>query len=202
MRKTLVAVVLVLGLIPGGTAASSAAPARLERYAAALWSVGQKKDGTEKLVVALVWAEEQGEESSASFGLFRGYCPAPSDGDDCLVSIDGAVVGKAKPGEAEVDAALGSAHLKVTRRGRTHEITWTADNVPPEPDAGSIGCGEDVAWASAWGERAASASGSALREKLRADAPIHLADLTLQAAICDPTGGLLSVAARYLRAET
>jgi hypothetical protein len=145
------------------------------------------RDGTVRMVAAFLWVSEvPGGETSSHFGLFEAYCPDSDSPDGCLLSIDDSLFGKAKAGEVEIDPTLGSAHLKVKRHGRTHEITWTGE-AALQPDAGETTCDEESGGASAWGRRAASASGVGLGKKLKADAALHIATLTFGAHFCDPT---------------
>lgn len=106
--------------------------------------------------------------------------------DDCSITLAGAVAGEPRPGDVfDVDPALGSAYLKITRKGVTHEVSWTAsDDLAPVTSA--YPCGPlPAAPTGAGAVRPAMASGTVFGKPVTAaSADGGFASLSVQAFGC------------------
>ncbi|MGH2753965.1 MAG: hypothetical protein ACRDLB_05980 [Actinomycetota bacterium] len=189
MRHRLVLPALAIVLL--SSPVSDAAPVLIERNAFAIWGVGETDRGGTKIVGVLAWTSESpdGSEESASFAFFRGWCTDATDEDSCFVVLDnGFISGKARPGEITIDGASRSAHLKITRRGRTSEVTWE-DAAVVEPVGGETTCEDDESGVVAVIDRTAEASGTVWGKQVTAAAEPHFGHLTVGSNVC-PGGAL------------
>jgi hypothetical protein len=183
MRRTIVALMgLVVALSAGS---SSAEPVRVERNAFALWRVGRLGPDASKIVGVAVWTSRSPDQPGeiARFAVHEGICFDGAEDESCLISSDGYFSGKAKPGEVTIDPALGSARLKVTRRGVTTDVTWDAlDEV--EPMAGQASCGESEGGPMALAQRRSIATGRVMGRRVPKDPELQAADIVLGARVC------------------
>jgi hypothetical protein len=63
---------------------------------------------------------------ATTFGIYRASCLGRATSENCYVS-DRGLTGELRAGDVfEFDPVLGSARLEVTRKGRTHSVTWEA----------------------------------------------------------------------------
>ena len=100
------------------------------------------------------------------WNISRGECWDAASPDSCIVTNRGWVGGRLREGDVfEFDSDLSSAHLKVTRRGITHEVTWsaTSDQVPV---LRAGGCGLPTVATDAGVRRDASAEGRIFGHKV------------------------------------
>jgi hypothetical protein len=171
-----------------GAPASGAAPVALERNAFAMWAVGRSGADASRTVGVSLWTTRSPDEIEevARFAIFEGVCFDGSDTDSCLVSTSGHLSGTARPGEFSIDEATGSAHLKVTRRGKTTEINWEG-LMEAEPGAHEVYCGEMDSGMQATLQRAATATGTVKGRRMPADPAFHAAEITTGAQAC-PNG--------------
>ena len=67
-----------------------------------------------------------------TFGIYRASCLGRATSENCYVS-DRGLAGELRAGDVfAFDPVLGSARLEVTRKGRTHSVTWEgASGVAP-----------------------------------------------------------------------
>lgn len=79
--------------------------------------------------------------TKASYMVFRGFCSedATDPYAECMVSDRGFKSGSLKPGEYEIDPSLQTASVKLSRKGTTHEVTWSS-SAPSQPAAFETYC--------------------------------------------------------------
>jgi hypothetical protein len=100
------------------------------------------------------------------WNISRAECMDTTSLDSC-VFIDRGIGGRFREGDFfEFDEDLSSAHLKVTRRGFTHEVTWTATS-DHEPLVRTGGCGLPTVATNAGVRRDASAEGLVFGHKVK-----------------------------------
>lgn len=138
--KRLLLSVLVAGLVmPAPVRADDGV--ETNRLAIGLLSL-KPKGGSVPFVGALIRERVSGGETTASFALFNGFCPeGSSDLMECMISSNGYVSGELKEREFEIDPLLRSAYLDITRRGTTHQVSWSA-TTPRAPQAFEAYCEE------------------------------------------------------------
>ena len=100
------------------------------------------------------------------WNISRGECVDASRLDSCVMS-DRGIGGRFREGDVfEFDEDLSSAHLKVTRRGITHEVMWTATS-DHAPVLRADGCGIPTVATTAGVRRDASADGRVFGHKMK-----------------------------------
>jgi hypothetical protein len=119
----------------------------------------------------MAWPPEDGSLDSPGsvpvlWGISRGECRNADDLDSCIVTDSGYVGGRFREGDVfEFDEDLSSAHLKVTRKGITHEVRWTASS-DHAPVVRAGGCGVPTVATNAGVQREASAEGRVFGHKV------------------------------------
>lgn len=95
------------------------------------------------------------------FAIGRGVCRGDSIPEDCSIQRRSVLADELRGNDVfEVDPALETAHLKITRRGVTHEMTWTAAG-DARPVSTEYACGQVPSGPkSAGAVRTATASGT------------------------------------------
>ena len=112
----------------------------------------------------MAWPPEDGSLDSPGsmpvlWNISRGECWDTDSADSCIVTDRGHVGGRFREGDVfEFDEDLSSAHLKVTRKGITHEVRWTATS-DHAPVLRAGGCGVPTVATNAGFRRDASAEG-------------------------------------------
>lgn len=184
---------LTLLVFIAGAPASGAAPIALERNAFAMWAVGRSGGDASRIVGVSLWTTRSPDEveETARFAIYEGLCLDASDSNSCLVSSSGHLSGIAKPGEFSIDESTESAHLKVTRRGKTTEVNWEG-LMDAEPAVHEVYCEEMDSGMQATLQRAATATGLVKGRRMPADAAFHAAEITTGAQAC-PNGDDLDV---------
>lgn len=104
--------------------------------------------------------------TKASYMVFRGYCfdGATDPLAECMVSDRGYKSGSLKPDEYDIDPLLRTASVKLSRKGTTHEVTWTS-SVPSQPAAFETYCESGDPSAAAGGGFNALADGTLFGKK-------------------------------------
>lgn len=133
---------LVLALIAAVMPISPAqAGIRVEHRTDAVF-VLPKRNGVHQVfwvsALRMAWPPEDGSLDSPGsvpvlWSITRGECRNTTSLDPCVVTQSRSIGGRFRDGDIfEFDEDLSSAHLKVTRRGITHEVRWTAtsDHAP------------------------------------------------------------------------
>lgn len=106
--------------------------------------------------------------TNIGFVIQEGECFVPDDVESCVIGDrDRSVGGNFRDGDLfEFDDDLGYAHLKVRRKGITHEVTWRA-TAEPIATVSDTSCGFVPAGVAAGLKRDAEAAGSVLGRSLR-----------------------------------
>ena len=174
MRRLLVSF-LALGLIAMGSPAHSGI--RTEHNARAVFLLPER-NGVRPVYFVVVTSMDAG--GYVGFGILRGIC-APDQKPRCVATRKGSIVGELSEGDVfEIDQTLETAYLKVTRRGITHEVTWTTDD-PIGPLTLPYGCGEDQVPDRAGIARTGSASATIFGREMEVSSEDQ-ADVSLSAA--------------------
>jgi hypothetical protein len=166
---------LVLALVAAVAPVSPAkAGIRVEHTARAIF-VLPERDGVHPVLsvsaLRMVWPPEDGSlESPGSvlvgWSITRGECLDTASLDSCVLS-DRGVRGRFREGDVfEFDEDLESAHLSVTRKGITHEVSWTATS-DHAPVVETQGCGLPTVATNAGVRRDASAEGRLFGHKVK-----------------------------------
>lgn len=135
--KRLVVFFLALGVIAMASTAHSGI--RTEHNARAVFLLPER-NGVRPLYFVTVTSMDAG--AYVGFGILRGVC-APEQKPRCIATPKGSIVGELGEGDVfEIDQNLETAYLKVTRRGITHEVSWTTDD-QLGPLTLPYDCGED-----------------------------------------------------------
>jgi hypothetical protein len=101
------------------------------------------------------------------WNISRGECRDTTSLDSCAVTQSKSIGGRFRDGDIfEFEEDLSSAHLKVTRHGVTHEVSWTATS-DHFPIVRTDGCGIPTVATTAGVRRAASAEGRVFGHKMR-----------------------------------
>lgn len=162
MRRTLVCLVAFLAFAAAG-AGPGHAGIRTERRAEAFFLLPERDGRRPFLYVTVheITADYEG------FGLSRGFCYGDDIPASCKTATGSAIAGELRGGDVfEIDPALDAAYLKVTRKGVTHELTWTATG-DPAPSTTEHECGPVPAGPKSAGvTRAALASGTIFGREL------------------------------------
>ncbi|MEA2432653.1 MAG: hypothetical protein QOG54_110 [Actinomycetota bacterium] len=161
MRRITIAALSLMTLVLASGLAN--AGVRVEQRAWASFSKPSRNGGTTKILVTA----NRYDNIDAGFALSRWSCPDESE--DCK-RLPGGIAGDLQGDDIfEIDTTLESAHLKVTRKGITHEITWTGNG------AGSIvnndfDCNNQVPMGTETGiARAGAAEGSVFGTRVQVD---------------------------------
>lgn len=138
----------------------------------------------------MAWPPEDGSLGSPGsvpvlWNISRGECRDITSLDSCVVTQSKGIGGRFRDGDVfEFEEDLSSAHLKVTRKGITHEVSWTATS-DHAPVAGTQGCGVPTVATHAGVQRTASAKGRVFGHKVETlDARGFDADLSSVFYIC------------------
>ena len=120
----------------------------------------------------MAWPPEDGSVDSPGsmpvlWNISRGECETADNLDSCVVTDRGHVGGRFRDEDVfEFDEDLSSAHLKVTRKGITHEVSWTATS-DHAPVLRAGGCGLPTVATNAGVRRDASAQGRIFGHEVR-----------------------------------
>jgi hypothetical protein len=167
--------VLVLALVAAVTPASPAqAGIRVEHRTSAVFVLPERNGVYPAFFVSalrMAWPPEDGSLDSPGsvpvlWNISRAECLDASSLDSC-VFFDRGIGGRFREGDVfEFDGDLSSAHLKVTRRGITHEVSWTATS-DHAPIVRAGGCGLPTVATDVGARRDASAEGRVFGHKVK-----------------------------------
>ena len=170
----IVAIGALVALLVIGSPSPAHAGVRVEHSADAVF-VLPERNGTHPAffvsALRMAWVPEDGSLESpgsvpVTFSISRGECRDPSSLDSCVVTDRGWVGGRFREGDVfEFDEDLSSAHLKVTRKGITHEVRWTATS-EHVPVVRAGGCSVPTVATDAGARRGASAKGRVFGHKV------------------------------------
>ena len=176
MRKLIVgtlAASLVALLLP----APAHSGIRTEHHARAVFLLPER-DGIRPVYFVSVTSMDAG--AYMGFGIMRGVC-APQQKPRCVATRRGSIAGELREGDVfEFDPGLESAYLKVTRKGVTHEVTWTTED-PIGPFTLPYDCKGDEVPDRAGVARTGSASATIFGRDMEVSSQ-HQADVSLSAA--------------------
>jgi len=132
-RIFLVAALVGVALPANSTPARGPADLRHERGAFAMFALPARGDGTFPFVAALVFGYATNGGDEALFGvLLKGNCER--ERGDGWVSIGcrgrGGVGGRLRGNEFQMDPAMQSASLRLSKGRSEHEVRWVADGRP------------------------------------------------------------------------
>ena len=188
--KRVIAIGALLAVLGAGSPAQ--AGIRVEHRTDAVFVLPERNGTHPALFVSalrMAWVPEDGSlESPGSvpvlWGISRGECRDTVSLDSCIM-IERGVGGRFREGDVfEFDEDLSSAYLKVTRKGITHEVRWTATS-DHDPIVRTPACDIPPIATEVGTQRAASAQGRVFGRKVATiDARDFDADLSSVSYIC------------------
>lgn len=125
--KRMLRIFVAAGLLAAVASPAQGAGAQLEHGAFAMIELKPRR-GQIPVVGVSIQEISTSTGTEASFSLFRGFCMEDTTDpfEGCMITDRGYVSGDLEPDEYEIDPLLQTAYMKVTRKGQTHELTWSA----------------------------------------------------------------------------
>lgn len=171
MRRIAVILTVLAALMP---ASNAHAGIRVEHRTHAVFVLPEKNGVHPALFVSAL--RMAGPEASLDspgsvpvlFHIGWGECSNPGSLDSCIVTDRGdSIGGRFRDGDVfEFDEDLSTAHLRVTRKGITHDVRWAATS-DPTPVVRAGGCGLPTVATEFGVQREAVARGRVFGHKVR-----------------------------------